>query len=346
MKLDLSRRDFSLVASHMVAGALGGGALFGAGNALAQAQRNVNLGTFGSIDAQNYIRAKNLAPTIFGPTVKADFVTVRAGSEVMAAMSGGSLDICNLGSSPLVVGYANGAPVSLVYIYKNITDSEVLVAQNASGIKNVAGLKGKKVGLPFNTSVHFAMLAALKTANLTPNDVTLINMPANTIASAWARREIDASYIWVPVAPTLVADQGTIVFKSGDLNASGILVFDALGVRDDFKKKNPDLVLAFLKAFDQIATTFKNNPKEVVDTMTKFLGVDEAAVMRSLTTFHPVTAKEQLTSQWMGKPGERDSAVVKTLATQAEFLKDNGQINALPKDMNGLVDKTFVAQMA
>jgi taurine transport system substrate-binding protein len=344
MKLQLSRRDFSLTAANMIAGSLAGGSLFGTTRAFAQG-KEVNLGTFGSIDVQNYIRAKSLGARTFGPSVKTQFVTVRAGSEVIAAMAGGSLDICNLGSSPLVVGYANGAPVSLVYVYKNITDSEVLVVQNSSGIKTVAGLKGKKVGMPFNTSVHFAALAAMKNAGLSPTDVQLINMPANTIASAWSRREIDASYIWVPVAPALVADQGTIIFKSGDLNASGILVFDGLGVRDEFKKKNPELVLAFLKDFEQIATTFKQNPKEVVETMTKFLGVDEAAVMRSLNTFHPVPAREQLTSAWLGKPGERDSAVVRTLVSQAEFLKDNGQITALPKDMNGLVDKTFVAQM-
>lgn len=342
MKLTLSRRDFTLAASHMIAGS----ALFGVPSAFAQATREVKLGTFGSIDAQNYIRAKNLGPQVFGPTVKSDFMTVRAGSEVIAAMAGGSLDLCNLGSSPLVVGYANGAPVSLVYVYKNIIDSEVLVVQNSSGIRNLAGLKGKKLGLPFNTSVHFAALAALKTAGLGLSDVTLVNMRADTIASAWTRREIDAAYIWIPVAPKLVEDQGTIIFKSGDLNKSGIVVFDALGVRNEFKQKNPDLVLAFLKEFDKIATTFKQNPKEVVDTMTKFLGVDEAAVMRSLNTFYPVPAKEQMTSAWLGKPNERDSAVVKTLVAQGEFLKETGQITAMPKDMNGLVDKTFVAQMA
>ena len=58
--------------------------------------------------------------------------------------------------------------------------------------------------------------------------------------------------------------------------------------------------------------------------------------MRSLNTFYPVSAKEQLTPKWLGKPGEKNTAVVKTLQVQAEFLKETGQINALPKDMNGL----------
>jgi taurine transport system substrate-binding protein len=245
----------------------------------------------------------------------------------------------------MVVGYANGVQASLVYVYKNIIDSEALVVQNSSKIRTLADLKGKRVGLPFNTSVHFAALAAFKTAGLGINDVQLINMRADTIPSAWTRREIDASYIWVPVMPKLVEDGGTIIFKTGDLNNTGLVMFDAFLVRDEFKKRNPELVLAFLKDFEKIAVTFKQNPKDVVDTMTKFLGVDEAAVMRSLNTFYPVTAREQLTDKWLGKPGTKNSSVVKTLQVQAEFLKETGQINALPKDMNGLVDTSFVAQM-
>ena len=187
MKLKLSRRDFSLTAAQMVVGSLSGGALFGAGPAFAQ-QKAVNLGTFGSIDVQNYIRAKNAMAKTFGAGTKVDFVTVRAGSEVISAIAGNSLDMCNLGSSPMVVGYANGVPASLVYIYKNIIDSEALVVQNSAGIKKLADLKGKRVGLPFNTSVHFAALAAFKTAGVGINDVQLINMRADTIASAWSRR--------------------------------------------------------------------------------------------------------------------------------------------------------------
>lgn len=346
MKLNLSRREFHLTAANMlVASSVGGGLLGAAAPAFAQS-RTVKLGTFGSIDAQNYIRAKNLVAKTFGPGVTGDFVTVRAGSEVIAAMAGNSLDLCNIGSSPMVVGYANGLKASMVYVYKNIVDSECLAVQGNSGITTIAQLKGKKIGLPFNTSVHFAAIAALKTAGLGINDVQLINMPSNQIVSAWTRREIDASYIWVPVLPELVKDGGRVIFKTGDLNQQNLVIFDGLLVRDEFKQKSPDLVLAFLKDYEQIARGFKQEPKEVVETMTKFLGVDEAAVMRSINTFYPVPAKEQLTSRWLGKPGEKDTGVLKTLQTQAQFLLESGQIQALPKDISGLVDSSFVAKMA
>lgn len=343
MQFLLSRREFQRAAAQMFvvssAGLLG---------AAAQAQaRQVRLGTFGAIDAQNYIRAKDAVAGIFGPGVTGSFVTVRAGSEVISAMAGGSLDICNIGSSPMVVGYANGLKASMVYVYKNIIDSECLVVQGNSGINTLAELRGKKIGLPFNTSVHFAAIAALKTAGLGLSDVKLVNMRADQIASAWQRREIDAAYIWVPVVPRLTEDGGRIVFKTGDLaDKSGLVIFDGLLVRDEFKQKSPDLVLAFLKDFEKIAQAFKQDPKDVVATMTKFLGVDEPAVMRSLNTFYPVPAREQAQSKWMGKPGEKGTGVEKTLQTQAQFLLESGQIATMPKDWSGLVDSTFVAKMA
>jgi taurine transport system substrate-binding protein len=347
MKLNLSRREFHLTAAHMLLASSAGGALLGQCRPGVRAvARAVKLGTFGAIDAQNYIRAKNLASKTFGQGVSSDFVTVRAGSEVISAMAGGSLDMCNIGSSPMMVGYANGLKASMVYVYKNIVDSECLVVQGNSGITTVAGLKGKKIGLPFNTSVHFAAVAALKFAGLGLNDVQLINMRADQIASAWQRREIDASYIWVPVLPRLTDDGGKIIFKTGDLNQKNLLIFDGLLVRDEFKQKSPDLVLAFLKDYEQIARGFKQDPKDAVETMTKFLNVDEATVMRSLNTFYPVPASEQLSSRWMGKPGEKDTGVSKTLQTQAEFLFESGQISAMPKDVGGLVDSSFVAKMA
>lgn len=342
MQFLLSRREFQRAAAQMFI-ASSAGLL---GTAVRAQARQVRLGTFGSIDAQNYIRAKDAIAGTFGPGVTGSFVTVRAGSEVISAMAGGSLDICNIGSSPMVVGYANGLKASMVYVYKSIVDSECMVVQGNSGINTLAELRGKKIGLPFNTSVHFAAIAALKTAGLGIADVRLINMRADQIASAWQRREIDAAYIWVPVVPRLTDDGGRIIFKTGDLaDKSGLVIFDGLLVRDEFKQQSPDLVLAFLKDFEKIAQAFKQDPKDVVATMTKFLGVDEPAVMRSLNTFYPVPAREQVTSKWMGRPGEKGTGVEKTLQTQAQFLQESGQIAAMPKDWAGLVDASFVAKM-
>ncbi|WP_457825519.1 ABC transporter substrate-binding protein, partial [Staphylococcus aureus] len=89
-----------------------------------------------------------------------------------------------------------GLPVSMVYVHKIIKDSEALVVRADSGVKSVGDLRARKIACPFNTSAHFALLAALKTVGLTASDVTLVNLRADAIPAAWQRRDIDAAYVW------------------------------------------------------------------------------------------------------------------------------------------------------
>ena len=43
-----------------------------------------------------------------------------------------------------------------------------------------------------------------------------------------------------------------MILKTGDLAASGTLVFDGIVVRDEFKQQHPDLVLAYLKEYERL----------------------------------------------------------------------------------------------
>ena len=54
----------------------------------------------------------------------------------------------------------------------------------------------------------------------------------------------DAAATWSPTT-------ASILLKTGDLAASGTLVFDGIVVRDEFKQKHPDLVLAYLKEYER-----------------------------------------------------------------------------------------------
>src|SRR5437016_10469113 len=161
MTREISRRDALKLALNMGVVTFAGGALLGARSIFAQ-QVTAVLGHFGSANPQTLGKANDAYAKAFGANVKTDFVTVSAGNQVIAAIAGNSMDICNIGSSPMVVGFAQGVKMSMVYVEKYITDSECLAVRNDAGIASMKDLKGKKVGLPFNTSVHFALLAAMK----------------------------------------------------------------------------------------------------------------------------------------------------------------------------------------
>src|SRR5690606_35643798 len=122
--------------------------------------------------------------------VKTEDFVVQSGAQVVTAIAAGSLDVCNAGSSPIVVGYANGVKMTMPYLEKVITDSEALVVRKEAGITKIEDLKGRKIGLPFNTSVHFAMLAAHDQVGMGPGDVELLNMKPDQIVAAWQRGQL------------------------------------------------------------------------------------------------------------------------------------------------------------
>jgi taurine transport system substrate-binding protein len=245
----------------------------------------------------------------------------------------------------MVVGFAQGIKMSMVYVEKYITDSECLVVRKDAGINTMKDLKGKKIGMPFNTSVHFAMLAGLKNAGLTVSDVNLINLKADSILATWQRKDIDGAYIWYPILGDCVADNGKILLKTGDLAATGTLVYDGIVVRNEFKEKHPDLVLAYLREYDRLATMYEKQPQEVVKVLSPYLQMTPEKAMDYISTFHPVPVKELASDKWMGMPGAKDTGVLRTLQSQAEFLKAADQLSTIPPSWTPFVDSTFLAKM-
>ncbi|HEX2114373.1 MAG TPA: ABC transporter substrate-binding protein [Alphaproteobacteria bacterium] len=340
----LSRRDFALLSANMAVASFAGGALLGMRPAFAADDKAV-LGHFGSANPQTFAKATSSFQKAFGDKTKVDFMTVNSGAQVVAAMAGDSLDICNVGSSPMVVGFCNGLKISMVYIEKIITDSECLAVRKDSGINSLKDLKGKSIALPFNTSVHFAMLAVLKTAGLQVNDVKLINMRPDSITATWRRKEIDAAYIWHPILGDLVAQDGKVLFATGELKNQGTLVFDGIIVRNDFKQKRPDLVLAYLREYDRMCALYRDKPDEVAAILSPYLSLTPEKTMEYLKTFHSLTPKEIASDTWMGLPGAKDTGVLKTLNSQAQFLKEADQVKTIPPSFAPFVDSSFLAKM-
>ncbi len=343
-KHGFSRREIALLGANFGIATMAAGTLGWPQNARAQ-QAKAMLGHFSSANQQNYSKATGSMQKAMGSNVTVEFQGVSAGPQILTAMAANNMDLCNIGSTPLIVGYCNGLDVSMVYVHKVVKESECLAVRNDAGIAELKDLKGKKIGCPFNTSVHFALLSAMKTVGLTAKDATLVNLRPDGIAAAWQRKDIDAAYIWNPVLSNLVKDGGKIIFESGDLIPKGTIIFDGIICRNAFKKAHPDLVLAYLKELERINAVYRSEPQSVIDVMAPFLQVSPDVVSTIIKTTHTIPAKEQITDAWMGKPGSKDSVILKAARSQAEFLKEADQIKNIPADFGPLVDSTFVAKM-
>jgi taurine transport system substrate-binding protein len=112
-KLALSRARRTKTVANMGVVTMAGGSILASRNLFAQQATAMSPGHFGSAN-RRLCEASGAFKKAYGDKVKTEFVTVGAGPQVIAAIAGNALDICNIGSSPMVVGFAQGVKMSMV----------------------------------------------------------------------------------------------------------------------------------------------------------------------------------------------------------------------------------------
>jgi taurine transport system substrate-binding protein len=340
----LSRRDFNRIAANFGIATMTASAI-GLPRAARAAGATAKLGHFASTNQQNYARATGSMEKAMGPDTKVSYVGVSGGPQILTAMASDEMDVCNIGSSPMIVGFAKGLPITMVSIHKIIKAAEALIVKPGAGINSIADVKGKRIGLPFNTTVHFAMLAGMKSVGLKPSDVTLINLKPDAVTAAWDAGSIDGAYIWYPALDILQKAGAKMIFNGENLIAKGTFVFDGIVVRNKFKDEHPELVVAYLKELDRINKIYRDEPQAMAKTMAPFLQITEDTAIEYARNTHTLTPAEMLTDTWMGKPGATNTGALRTIQQQAEFLLEAGQISSAPKDFRPFVDSSFLAKL-
>ncbi|KWI34794.1 taurine ABC transporter substrate-binding protein [Burkholderia ubonensis] len=281
---------------------------------------------------------------------KVTFRKLDSGADVIRALASGSVQLGEAGSSPIAAGLSQGLDISLFWVLDNINDAEALVARNGSGVTSIAALKGKKIGVPFVSTSHFHTLVALQAAGVNPNDVKIVNLRPPEVAAAWARGDIDATYIWDPVLAK-VKQSGTVLTTSGRVaKESGKATFDGFVVSRKFARANPEFVERFVKVlatadadYRAHAAAWKVGSPQVA-AVAKVSGANVADVPASLALYAFPTPAEQASPTWLG--GGAQSGAAKSLAATAAFLKSQGTIQTVLADYSVGVDPQFVQKAA
>ena len=262
---------------------------------------------------------------------KVNFRKFGGGGDVIRAMASGQVHIGEAGSAPVASALSQGLPIELIWILDDIADAEAMVARKASGVKKVADLKGKKIGVPFTSTTHFHTLVALEAAKLNPNDVRILNMRPPEIAAAWQRGDIDATFIWNPVLDKVKAD-GVVLTSSGKISKeTGKATFDGVVAQRDWAKANQDFVVKFIKAVAAADDDYRKNKGKwvvgspMVKAVADITGAKAEDVPAGMALYQFPTIAEQVSKTWLG--GGKNGGAAHSLAATANFLKSQGTIN-------------------
>lgn len=268
-----------------------------------------------------------------------------SGADVIAAIASGAIQIGYVGSSPLAAAASREVPIETIYVAALLGDAEALVVRNGSGIEKPEDFKGKKVAVPFVSTTHYSLLAALKHWGVDARSVEILNLRPPEIAAAFTRGDIDAAYVWDP-ALGKIKENGKVFASSADVAKWGAPTFDAWIARKDFTQKHPEVVAEFVKVTaDSYADYARDGASWTasspqVAAIAKLTGAKPEEIPDLLRGNKFPLLADQLSEALLG------GGTVEALVQTAAFLKEQGRIEAVLKDYGPYVSRTPAEQAA
>jgi taurine transport system substrate-binding protein len=305
------------------------------------ADREVTVGYQTTVDPAKVAQADGLYEKTTG--WKINWRQFNSGSEVFAALASGDVQIGFTGSSPLAAAASRELPFQTILVADLIGDAEALVVRNASHIHEPKDLIGKKIAVPFVSTTHYSLLAALKHWSIDPKQVQILNLQPPEITAAWQRGDIDAAYVWDP-ALGKAKESGTVLVTSREVAEWGAPTFDAWVARKDFIAAHPDFVSGFVKVTLDAYAAYKKDPSQfaaaspATQKIAKLSGAKPEEVPDLLKSYAFPVAAEQ--ADLLG------GRTVTAIAATAAFLKEQNKIEQLLPDYAAYVDATFVKKAA
>lgn len=201
--------------------------------------------------------------------VRVKWVEFSSGPPMMEAMNVGSVDYGAVGDSPPIFAQAAGAAIVYAAAQPIINGSGILVPQN-SAIKDIADLKGKRVGFTKGSSAHNVVIQTLEKAGLTYDDITPVYLTPPDAGPAFANGGIDAWAIWDPYFAIAETKQnGRILINTRDITKTNSFYI----ANRDFANRHGALLQQIVDVTTSSAAWAQAHPDEVAKSLAAVTGV-------------------------------------------------------------------------
>jgi taurine transport system substrate-binding protein len=264
------------------------------------------------------------------PDYKITWTKFDSGASINTAFLGRSIDIAAIGSSPVARGLSAplNIPYQVAFVLDVAGDNEALVARNGSGVNDVAGLRGKKVGVPFASTAHYSLLAALDKAGVKESEVTIVDLEPQDILAAWTRGDLAAAYSWLPSLDEL-KKTGKVLISSKELATAGKPTLDLGVVSTAFIQAHPEAVDAWRKVEAQALDIIANDPAAAAKAVGQELNLSPEDAQKQLSQGVFLKPADLASDEWLGTEAKVGN-LAQNLVSASEFLKSQQKIDAVP----------------
>lgn len=259
-----------------------------------------------------------------------------SGPPVTNGMVANTLQIGMMGDYPLLV---NGA------VFQNGMETKsrliALIAYNKDGAGNgivvhkdspyyqLSDLKGKKVSVPFGSAAHGMLLKAMEDKGWKSDYWELASQSPEVGTSSLQEHRIDAHADFVPFAE-LLPYRG-FARKIFDGVETHVPTFHGVVVREDFAKKYPEFVVAYIRALMAANAWVHANPKLAAEKIEEWTHIEKEVAYMFLSPSGVHTLDPTIKPKW-----------IETIKYDHGVLDRMGRVK--PLDADAWVDETYVRE--
>jgi NitT/TauT family transport system substrate-binding protein len=250
--------------------------------------------------------------------IKFEEFAVPSGNLTMQQMVARQVDLGTYAGPSFIIGHDKGGLVAVAVI-EQVGKTASVMARKDLNITKVSQLKGLKVANQTGSSVgNIFVDQVAPAAGLKKGDYQEVRMDVNNMVAALASKTVDVMVNVEPYNAIAEADGlATKVMNYWDVDKMPVF----MAATPDFVQKSPDTVIAYLKAWLEVARDFKDKPNKVADAIYGFY--TSKGYTMSQETFRKALATVDV------DPGF-PSDMKPYMQQQAEILLKEKKISALP----------------
>jgi NitT/TauT family transport system substrate-binding protein len=199
--------------------------------------------------------------------LKFEEFAVPSGNLTMQQMVARQVDLGTYAGPSFIIGHDKGGLVAVAVI-EHVGRTAAVVARKDLNITKVEQLRGLKIANQTGSSIGNIFVDQVAPgAGLKKGDYQEVRMDVNNMVAALASKTVDAMVNVEPYNAIAEADGlGNVLMDLSSLDK--VPVF--MAATPDFVQKNPDAIVAYLKAWLEVARDFREQPKKVAEVIYSF----------------------------------------------------------------------------
>lgn len=188
-----------------------------------------------------------------------------SGRQALEAMFAGKCSLATVAETPVAHYSLSRNDFRILAAISVASNFERIIAHSDRGILTPADLRGRRIAVSQFTTAHYFLDTWLAANGLLPHDVKIIYLPAQEIAPAFRRGDVDAVAHWEPTIQMLASEFGARakIFSASGLHISPYLL---VGGRDYVRNNSVTIerVLRALLRAEHFAKEQSANAKALI----------------------------------------------------------------------------------